>query len=324
MRSDKANPMYLLHILREHSDENHILSMHEILEKLRVIYGCEADRRTIYSYIELLQTCGFAISLYAENGTGYYLREREFEKAEIRMLIDSVCSFPFIAPNQSRELIKKLQQFGSQYNRKQYQHLSVIRQSHKTQNKQVFLNIEMLDEAIEKQVKVSFSYLSYDANKKLVPRRTEPYIVNPYGMVYTNEHYYLICNLCGYENVSLYRIDRISALSILEEPVDNDRKTAAAESAQAAVYAFTGQPETVEFACDKSILNDVIDRFGTDVTISDMGDRYCVRVTVAPQGVEFWALQYLPYVEVKKPEWLRRKMITNIKLNKYGEDGCEE
>ena len=59
MRSDKANPIYLLHILREYSDENHVLSMHEILEKLRVLYDCEADRRTIYSQIELLQTCGF-------------------------------------------------------------------------------------------------------------------------------------------------------------------------------------------------------------------------------------------------------------------------
>lgn len=36
MRSDKANPIYLLHILREYSDKDHILSMHAILEKLRV------------------------------------------------------------------------------------------------------------------------------------------------------------------------------------------------------------------------------------------------------------------------------------------------
>ena len=82
MHSDKVNPIYLLHILREYSDKDHILSMHAILEKLRVLYDCEADRRTIYSQIELLQTCGFDISLYTENGKGYYLREREFEKSE--------------------------------------------------------------------------------------------------------------------------------------------------------------------------------------------------------------------------------------------------
>lgn len=318
MRSDKANPIYLLHILREYSDENHVLSMHEILEKLRVLYDCEADRRTIYSQIELLQICGFDISLYTENGKGYYLREREFEKAEIRMLIDSVCSFPFIAPSQSRELIKKLQQFGSKYEQRQYQHLMVIRQSHKTQNKQFFLNIELLDEAIEKRVKVSFSYLSYDARKKLVPRRSKPYTVNPYGMVYTNEHYYLICNLCGYENMSLYRIDRISALSVLEDPVDSDMRETAEEAAKTAVYAFTGQPETIEFACEKFLLDDVIDRFGTDIAVIDAKERYCIRVTAAPKGVKFWALQYLPYVEILEPQWLRDEIIGSIQKNRYG------
>ena len=79
------------------------------------------------------------------------------------------------------------------------------------------MNIVLLDKKKKKQVKVRFSYLTYDAGKNLVPRRSEPYMVNPYGMIYTNEHYYLICNLCGYENMSLYRIDRISTLTVLDE-----------------------------------------------------------------------------------------------------------
>ena len=320
MRPEKANPIYLLHVLRKYSDETHILPMHEILKKLRVLYDCEIDRRTVYNYVELLQTCGFDISTYAENGAGYYLREREFEKAEIRLLVDAVCSFPFIPPDQSRKLIQKLQQFSSRYERKQYQHLTVVRQKRKTQNKQVFLNIELLDEAIEKQVKVRFSYLTYDAGKNLVPRRSEPYTVNPYGMIYTNEHYYLICNLCGYENMSLYRIDRISTLVVLNEPVNFGEKSVAADSARAAIYAFIGQPENVEFNFDKFLLNDVIDRFGTDIDLSNDGDRWSVRVTVAPQGMRFWALQYLPYVEVKKPEWLRKEIIKAVQSNRYKED----
>lgn len=318
MRFDKANPIYLLQILREYSDEAHILSMHEIMEKLRSIYHCEADRRTVYSYVELLQGCGFDISTYSENGVGYFLREREFEKAEIRMLTDAVCSFPFISPGQSKGLITKLQQFSSKYERGRYRHLSVLRQNHKTQNKQVFLNIELLDEAIERQVKISFSYLSFDANKKLVPRRTEPYVVNPYGMVYTNEHYYLICNLCGYENMSLYRIDRMSELVLLEEPADKVAQEVAEEAAQSAVFAFTGRPEVVEFLCKKSLLNDVIDRFGTDIALSDAGDRCRVQVTAAPKGVKFWALQHLPYVEVLKPEWLQEEIVESIQKNRYG------
>ena len=56
MRPEKANPIYLLHVLRKYSDETHILPMHEILKKLCVLYDCEIDRRTVYNYVELLPT----------------------------------------------------------------------------------------------------------------------------------------------------------------------------------------------------------------------------------------------------------------------------
>lgn len=64
----------------------------------------------------------------------------------------------------------------------------------------------------------------------------------------------------------------------------------------------------------------MIDRFGTDIDLSNDGDRWSVRVTVAPQGMRFWALQYLPYVEVKKPEWLRKEIIKAVQSNRYKED----
>lgn len=92
----------------------------------------------------------------------------------------------------------------------------------------------------------------------------------------------------------------------------------AEEAAKTAVYAFTGQAETIEFTCEKSMLDDVIDRFGTEITVMDIEDRYRVHATAAPKGVKFWALQYLPHIEVKKPEWLRLEIIESINKNTYG------
>ena len=43
--------------------------------------------------------------------------------------------------------------------------------------------------------------------------------MNPYQMVAANGRYYLIGNIDKYDNVTFYRIDRISAVEILEEPV---------------------------------------------------------------------------------------------------------
>ncbi|WP_444433085.1 WYL domain-containing protein [Ruminococcus sp.] len=46
---------------------------------------------------------------------------------------------------------------------------------------------------------MSFTYNSYDIDKKLHPRRTSNnevrnYIINPYQIVATNGRYYLVCN----------------------------------------------------------------------------------------------------------------------------------
>ena len=54
----------------------------------------------------------------------------------------------------------------------------------KTNNRQVFYNIDLLDEAIHKGRKVSFQYLEYRADKKQHAKRREDgskreYVVSP-------------------------------------------------------------------------------------------------------------------------------------------------
>ena len=39
--------------------------------------------------------------------------------------------------------------------------------------------------------------------------------------------------------------------------------------------------------------------------------------TAPPRGIKFWALQYLPYVELLQPLWLRDEIIESIGKNKY-------
>ena len=49
MLTDRANAICLLEILREFSDEEHILPMREIVSKMNLTYGINPDRRTVYS-----------------------------------------------------------------------------------------------------------------------------------------------------------------------------------------------------------------------------------------------------------------------------------
>ncbi|MDO5114831.1 MAG: WYL domain-containing protein [Synergistaceae bacterium] len=320
MYTNKANAICLLNVLREFSDESHIMPMREILAKMASLYDVTPDRRTVYSAIDTLASMGFDISSPCDNNKGYYLRSREISREEARLLMDAVYSFPFISQKETASLIKKLQQPLSVYDRKKYKHLSIVREDKKSQNREVFRNIDLLDSAISDKVKVSFSYLRYDVDKALKPRRKEKYTVNPYGMIYTNEHYYLICIMSGMEKTSLYRIDRMAELAASEEQIDQpphgfDYR----REVKDASYAHAGKPELISMRCSRQILSDVIDRFGTGIWVKEQDEETIrVRFTAPPRGVKYWALQYIEHVEIVEPEWLRNEVIRAISKNRYG------
>ena len=315
MYTDKANSICILQILKEYSDEDHILQMKDIIERMNKDYQLSPDRRTVYSAIALLIDLKYDISLYEENGKGYYLRSRNLELSEILLIADAIYSCPFITSKQSDDLVRKVQSELSMYKRKQYKNITVSREERKGNNKEVFLNIEVLDEAISEKRKVSFTYLEYNTDKKLVPRRKEAYVTSPYGMVYLNEHYYLICLKDNKEETSLYRIDRMRDIQILDEK--SVAKKVDKAQIQNTIYAYLGEPESIKLRVDRSVLSDVIDKFGTDIIILDEGDDVIISFTAPPRGIKFWALQYITNVEVLEPKWLRREVIEAVKANRY-------
>lgn len=313
MLTEKANAICLLKVLREYSDAEHILPMREIIAKMQSLYGIKIDRRTVYGAVALLIELGYDISIYEDNGAGYYLRSRELEQSEVLLLTDAVYSFPFIPAKQTEQLVQKLQKQLSIHQRKRYRYLTISRQDRKTDNRQVFWNIEQLDEAIEQKKKIKLSYLHYGLDKK--QHETKTYTLSPYEMVYMNERYYLICVPDHDPHTRLYRIDRMKDIQLLDE---SRSEAVARQEAQNAVYAYVGAQERIVMNCDLTILDDVIDRFGTEVQIRERDENtFTASFTAPPRGVKFWALQYLPYVEVVEPKWLRGEIIESLGKNKY-------
>ena len=313
MLTEKANAICLLEVLKEYSDAEHILPMREIITKMQSLYGIKIDRRTVYGAVALLIELGYDISIYEDNGAGYYLRSRELEQSEVLLLTDAVYSFPFIPAKQTEQLVQKLQKQLSIHQRKRYRYLTISRQDRKTDNRQVFWNIEQLDEAIEQKKKIKLSYLHYGLDKK--QHETKTYTLSPYEMVYMNERYYLICVPDHDPHTRLYRIDRMKDIQLLDE---SRSEAVARQEAHNAVYASVGTPERIVMNCDLAILDDVIDRFGTEVQIRERDENtFTASFTAPPRGVKFWALQYLPYVEVMEPAWLREEIIDSLGKNKY-------
>lgn len=319
MLTEKAIAICLLEIMFEYSDENHILSMGEIISKINGRYGMKPDRRTIYSAFETLIELGYDISLYKDNGKGYYLLDRHLEPSEAHLLSDAICTFPFISERQTAHLINKIQSLVSIYDRKQIRNLTVSRSDLKTVNKAVFYNIELLDEAIEKKVKVKFDYCDYGVDKQLHKRREKKYTVNPYGMVYSNEHYYLICIMAKQTNLSMYRIDRIQNIEITDYELDERENGFDPQAAvKNTVYGYTGEIGQVEMLVNAKKLNDVIDQFGTNIIISENDDgRLRINLKASLMGIKYWALQYLDYVEITAPIDLRNEIKKALVENAY-------
>ena len=203
----------------------------------------------------------------------------------------------------------------------------------KTDNRQLFYNIELLDEAISKGRKVRFHYTEYHSDKKPHKRRradgtVRNYVINPYHMAAREGKYYLICNYDKYDDVTNYRIDRICDIEILEEavkpfeslPEANGHKFDIKDYMTKHPYMFASEDVRTVFRIDKIILSDTIDMFGKNIRLSDETDeQITVTVTVNEMAVEQFAKAFTPFVEIIAPKRLREQMIDNLRigLEKY-------
>lgn len=92
----------------EFTDETHSITMTDIIEKLSE-YGISAERKSLYSDIESLRLFGLDIIGIQEDRTySYHIGNRQFELAELKLLVDSIQSAKFITEKKSNELIKKI------------------------------------------------------------------------------------------------------------------------------------------------------------------------------------------------------------------------
>ena len=151
----KMSLLCILNVLKEYSDENHSLTQAQIIKKIEQNYGLELERKSIGANIDSLKDFGFDI---IKTEKGCYLGQREFEPSEISFLIDAVFSSRSIDSKHSRELAEKLSQFLSVNERKKYKYICKSDEIVRTDNKQLFYTIDVLNEAIEKGKKVQFNY----------------------------------------------------------------------------------------------------------------------------------------------------------------------
>ena len=318
--------MLILDILKEYSDENHKLTQQEIIRILKRNHNIECDRRSVKNNIVYLKDLGYEISME----DGYYLMRRDFNDAELRMLIDSVLFSKNLTQVQAKRLIEKLTKQSNRYFSAKVAHISNLPDLQHGDNKQLMYALDAVNDAISEKKKISFTYNIYGTDFKLHPKRSIKYIVNPYQIVANNGFYYLIGNYDIYNDVSHYRLDKMTNVEILDERVkpkkeikDFSQGYSLPRHMAEHIYMFGGSSVRVKMLAPENMMNELIDWFGKDFRVrkTKTDGQIEVVVKVNENSMFFWALQYGPYVEVLEPKGLRNRLCEAIKDmgKKYGE-----
>ena len=304
-------------ILNEYSDADHKLKQADIIAYLASEYGIECERKAIARNIDYLKHAG--IDIVQDRGDGYYLAERRFEHGELRFLTDSVIANRNVCESYTKEIIRKLVKEGGVYY-KNYARCVDLGDWRKSENKEYFLNIELLSEAIEKKVKVTFRFMHYGVDKRLHARKPDKETVNPYKLFFKNGHYYLACNVDKYDQLIFCRIDKIADIEVTNIPAKDGAVVKGAERginlgiiSNSAPYLFVERPLKIVFeaATDNvvNMIDYVLDQFGDDVGIrTTRTGKTVFTVMASPKAMKIWRLQFGASVKVLSPASLAKSI----------------
>jgi len=317
--SKKLKLLYLIRILYEKTDEDHPITMEEILDSL-LSYGIEAERKSIYSDIELLTLAGIdVIGERRDRNFFYHIGSRRFELAELKLLVDSVQSSRFITSKKSDELIKKIESLASRHEAMGLQRQVYVADRVKTENENILYNVDRIHQAIAGNKKISFQYFNWDVNKKRVFRRNgERYELSPWSLMWSNENYYLVAYDSADEKIKHFRVDKMLHIAIEEAQREgkNIFRDFNMGTYSGAVFGmFGGELENVRLLCDNEMSGVIVDRFGRDVPMTRTdGEHFTVSIIVAVSGQFFgWVTALEGKVRIIGPENVVKRMRETLK-----------
>lgn len=305
--NQKAKLLHIMNILLEKTDEEHTVTVKQLIAELNK-NDIKAERKSIYNDIETLELFGLHIERERGKTTGYYVASRDFELAEVKLLVDLVQSSKSITKEKSEELIKKLEKLVSKNEASQLQRNVFVTNRAKTMNRSIYYNVDEIHMAISKNKKIRFHYFDIDIDKKEKLRHGGAfYEISPWALTWENSSYYMI----GYDEkgdkIKHYRVDKMKDIQML----DSGRKGGelfkrfdVTSYMKKTFDMYGGEERDITMRFHNQLIGVVLSRFGYDTTLRPIGkDMFEVRVKVAVSNPFFgWITGLGNTAKIVKPE----------------------
>lgn len=311
--NQKLKLLYLMQMLLERSDENHPLTVQDMIDELSQ-HDISAERKSVYADLEALQLFGLDIVRSKGKSTGYYIASRDFELPELKLLVDSVQSSKFITHRKTLSLIKKIEGLASVYDAQLLQRQVYVRNRVKSMNESVYYNVDEISGAISRDRIIRFNYFEFDVNKQRRYRHDgKVYEISPFALMWDDENYYMLGYDPEAEKLKHYRVDKMTNIESAETERSGKELFAGMDMSSYSKQVFgmfTGSEQTVKLRFENRLAGAVIDRFGKEVMlIPDGNEHFTVSadISVSPQFYA-WVFGFGTAVEILAPDSARREL----------------
>lgn len=298
----------LTKIMLKKTDEDHGLKLSQIIKELEKV-GVTAERKSLYTdFTDITENLGVEIvKEQIGRDTYYHVGQREFEFAEVKLLVDAIQSSKFITEKKSRELIKKVKGLVSEHQALELQRQVFVQGRAKTMNENIYYNVDEIHRAIGANRKISFKYYRWDVNKELVERNHGiVFTVSPWALTWDDENYYLVAFDDYDRKIKHYRVDKMKQINVLEYSRDGESDFVGFDMAAYSKMNFgmyNGRKEHVKFEFNNYMVGVFFDRFGKDIPIKPLDENTSetrVEVAISPQFFG-WVLSLGNEVKITGP-----------------------
>lgn len=313
--NQKLKLYYLYKIMVSLTDEEHSITIEEVIQQLEM-RGISAERKSLYRDFETL-TNDMGLDIIKEKVGRqwyYHVGGKQFEIAELKLLVDAVQSSKFITERKSQNLIKKITEFASIYEAGQLKRQVHVRGRIKTMNESIFYNVDEIHNAIIGNKRIQFLYMHWSTDKKLVAKAVEEtgeikvYEVSPWAFTWDDENYYLVAFDHAEQEIRHYRIDKMDKIAIIKEKREGREEFKdfdPAGYAKKTFGMFAGRDEKVKIELKEELVGVFIDRFGKDIPIlPSERDGYVITIVEVSISGQFfgWIFALGSAVRILSPE----------------------